>query len=343
MTLFARRVIGSSWFSALLGALICVTDIAAIPLARAESIKIGVVKVSGAAAIFLAQEKGYFAAEGLEPELVFFAASQPIAVATVAGDITFGQAGLTAGLYSLAAQGALHVIAGSSREAPGFQNIGYFASNAAYAQGPTRLADLAGHSVAITQIGSPVHYSLGLLAEKYGFTLAQLRLLPLQSIPAQIAAVAGGQSDLAPLPATAGLPLVARGEARLLGWVGDETPWQFGAVLTATKTANEREAMVERFLRAYRNGAHDFHDAFAGAKEMRRDGPTASEVLALIAKYTGEPVERIRSGIAYPDREGRLDVGDVRHQIAWYKAQKLLKDDVKSDDFVDRRYVIALP
>jgi NitT/TauT family transport system substrate-binding protein len=322
---------------------ILVAAIAVTAPARAESIKIGIVKVSGTAAVFLALERGYFAAEGLEAELAFFEASQPIAVAAVSGDITFGQAGLTAGLYSLAAQGALRIIAGSSREAPGFQNIGYFVGNAAYDRGLQRLKDMPGHSVAITQIGSPVHYSLGLLAEKYGFDLAQLRLIPLQSIPNQISALTGGQSDAAPLPATAGLPVVARGDAKLLGWVGDETPWQFSVVLTATKTANERSAMVERYLRAYRKGVRAYHDAFVGVDEKRRDGPTAPDVLAVIAKYTGDTVERIKLGITYPDPETRLDVQDVRHQIAWYQAQKLLKDDVNGDDFVDRRYVIPLP
>jgi NitT/TauT family transport system substrate-binding protein len=326
-------------------ALLVVAFIAGLSLlssAHAEPIKVGVVKVSGAGTIFWAKEQGYFAVEGLEAELVFFEASQPIAVASVAGDITFGQAGLTAGLYNLAAQGALRIIAGSSREVPGFRNIGYLVSNAAAAKGLKALGDLPGHSVAITQAGSPVHYSLGLLAEKYHFDLAALRLVALQSIPNQISAIIGGQSDAAPIPATAALPVIARGEAKLLGWVGDETPWQFGAVIASTKTTNERRDTVERFLRAYRKGARDVHDAFTGADETRKDGPAAAAVEAVIAHYTGEPVERIRLGITYADPEGRLDVADVRHQIAWYLAQAMLKGPLASEAVIDRRYVIPL-
>jgi NitT/TauT family transport system substrate-binding protein len=165
-------------------------------------------------------------------------------------------------------------------------------------------------------------------------------LNPLQSIPNQISAIIGGRLDFAPLPATAGLPLVARGEAKLVGWVGDETPWQFGALFTATKTASEKNDKLTRFLRAYRKGARDYHDAFANVEEKRDDGATAPAVLAVIAKYTGEPIERIKLGITYPDPDARLDVKDVLHQIEWYKARNMLKEDVNGADFIDRRFVV---
>ena len=42
-------------------------------------------------------------------------------------------------------------------------------------------SDLPGHSVAVTQIGSTFHYSLGLLAEKLSFPLDQVRIVPLQT------------------------------------------------------------------------------------------------------------------------------------------------------------------
>src|SRR5258708_40213757 len=87
-------------------------------------------------------------------------------------------------------------------------------------------------------------------------------MVPLQSLRNMVWALTGGQVDAALVPATAALPMVERGEARLLGWVGDETPWQLGAIFTAPKTIAERRALLEKFLRAYQKGAQDFHDAF---------------------------------------------------------------------------------
>ena len=51
--------------------------------ARAETVKLGIVKTASTAGVFIAIEKGYFAAEGLTAELYYFDASEPIAVAVV--------------------------------------------------------------------------------------------------------------------------------------------------------------------------------------------------------------------------------------------------------------------
>ena len=312
--------------------------------AFAETIKIGIIKQPNVGLVFLAQDRGYFTAEGLTAELVYFDAGQPIAVAVASGDIDFGVTALTAGLYNLAGQGVLRVIAGQLREVPGYHDQGWFVSGRAYASGLTSVKDIAGQTVALTQIGASSHYALGLAAEKYGFSLKDVRVLPLQSLSNIVTALAGGRVDFAPITMTPSLvPLLERGEVKVAGWVGDETPWQFGAAFTATKTADGRRETVERFLRGYRRGARDFHDAFADASGKRADGPTTTAVLATIAKYTGQSIEQIKFGIPYVDPDARLDVKDVLHQITWYKSQAMLKEDITGQDIIDSRYVIPLP
>jgi len=81
--------------------------------AAAETIKIGTQKPVGGP-LYIANDKGYYAAEGLTPEYVFFEAGEPIAVAVASGAVDFAVAGLTGGFYSLAGQGALKIIAGIS-------------------------------------------------------------------------------------------------------------------------------------------------------------------------------------------------------------------------------------
>jgi NitT/TauT family transport system substrate-binding protein len=309
--------------------------------ARAETIKIGVLKVTGAAPVFAAQEKGYFVAEGVPAEIVYFDASQPIAVAVTSGAIDIGITGFTAGFYSLAGQGALKIIAGGyAREAPGFHNQGYVASNQAYAAGLVSFKSFAGHSLAISQIGSPPHYALGLLAAKYGIDAKTIHLLPLQSVANMSSAVAGGQADAAIMTAAVTLPLVQKGDAKLLGWVGDETPWEFGAAFVTTKTANDRREMVERFLRAWKKGAADCHDAFASADDKPALGEAAPQMLETIAKHTGLAVETIKLGLPFCDREARLEVSDVLRQVAWYKAQGMVKPEIEGAAIIDTRYVV---
>ena len=312
--------------------------------AGAEDIKLGVVQTLAVGPAFVAQERGYFAAEKFNAELVYFDAAQPIAIAAASGDIDFGMTGMSAAFYNLAGQGVLRIIAAGNREMPGFKNAGYIVSNRAYDSGLTALRQLAGHSVAVTQVGSQLHYDLGLVAEKYRLDLKDIRLLALQSNTNVSSAIVGGQVDVAVFPVTPAMQLISRGDAKLLGWVGDEVPYgQPNTVFVSTKTANENAAKVERFLRALRKGARDYHDAFADASEQRRDGPDVSEMLALLAKYTHQQVEDIRIAIPWLDRDLQLDVQDVRRQIDWFRTQGQLKAIVKADDIVDLRYARPLP
>jgi NitT/TauT family transport system substrate-binding protein len=309
-----------------------------------EPIKIGLVKTLAVGPVFVAEERGYFTAEGLDAELVYIDAAEPIAVAAASGAIDFGITGLSAGFYSLAAQGALKMIAAGNREMPGFKNAGYLASNRAWDAGLTSVKDLAGHTVAVTQRGGMLDYDLSLAIDLYKLDPKSVRVLALQSNPNMSSALAGGQTDAAVFPVTPAMMVLGKGQAKLLGWVGDLAPYtQANAAFTATKTANERHDTVERFLRAYRKGARDYHDAFAGADEARRDGPTAPAIIDILHKYTGQPVEQIGQAIPWVDADARLDVADIAHQIAWFHDQGEVKQEAKLADVVDARYVIPLP
>ncbi len=328
-----------------LGALAC--GIAAFLLAtapaRAEALKIGGVRSSAAGALYIATEKGYFAAAGIEPEFVDFDSPGPVPVAAVSGAIDIGATGISAELYSLAAQGALKVIAGQAHEAKGYQVNGFLVSNAAAAAGLAHFNQLAGHSVAISQIGSPVQYAASQVALKYGVALDRLRFLPVQSNTNIISAVTGGTADTAVIPATVFAASLARGDFKLLGWVGDEVQWQSSAVIATPRTLDQRTELVKRFLEALRHGLRDYHDAFSAPDGSRRDGPTAPEILAILAKYTGQPADRIRLGIPDVDPEARLDFSDMTRQLAWLTAQSMLKGHVTLDQVIDRRFARARP
>jgi len=224
------------------------------PATVAEEITVGVLHLASSGPIFIAADKGYFKDEGLEAKLVFFEAAQPIAVAVVSRDLDVGVTAFTAGFFSLAGKGGITVIGAQSREEPGYHLIAYVASDKAYDAGFKSLKDFPGKKIAITQVGSSFHYSLGLLADKLGFKLSSVELAPLQSMPNMASALEGNQVDGALMPASLAIPLIERGKAHLLGWVGDETPWQLGALFTSPKEVAEHRARLERFVRAFDDG-----------------------------------------------------------------------------------------
>jgi len=313
----------------------------AAPAGAAEKLTIGVLKLASSGPIFIALDKGYFAAEGLGAKLTYFDAAQPVAVATVSGSIDVGITGLTAGFYNLAGKGELRIIGAQSREEKGYHLIAYLAGDKAFDGGLTSLKDLPGHSVAVTQIGSTFHYSLGLLAEKLHFPLDKLRILALQTMSNEASALQGNQVDAALLPATVATPLVSGGKAHLLGWVGDETPWQLGASFATRRMIVEHRPALVAFIAAYRRGARDFYDAFLAkdAQGEPKPGAAQAEMTAIIAKYTGQPADQVKGAIPFIDPDGRLLVQDIYHQVAWYQAQGLVDKAVDAKSIIDLSFI----
>ena len=324
--------------TALVGLLLLASSVA-----RAEDTlkaTIGVLRLSSSAPVFIAQEKGYFRDAGLNIELKFFDAAQPIAVATTSGDVDFGITAFTAGLFNLAGKGALKVIGGMSREKPGYPLIGYFASNNAYAAGLKTPKDLAGKRIAVTQVGSSFHYSLGLLADKYGFKLSDVKIVPLQSLSIAAAALKGETVDAALLPVSTARKLMDDGGAKLLGWVGDETPWQLGAVFAAPRTLTNKP-LVTKLLAALGRADREYHDVILSAM---KDGTTpineqTKPLLEIIAKYTNLPIEQVVGNCAYIDPDGKLDVGNVDDQIKWLQAQGFVDKGFDAEAIIAKDFV----
>ena len=191
------------------------------------------------------------------------------------------------------------------------------ASNPAYDSGLTSLKALAGHSFAITAAGTLQQYDLGVLAEKYHFAYASMRMLPVGSFANMVAAVVGGSADSAIPALSVSRQAIAGEKVHSLAWISDEMRMQIAVVMTSGKTADDKQELVRRFLRVFRMGRQDYHDAFTGADERPQDGPTADATYAILAKYTDVPVATMKLGLVHLDIDGRLNVADVMSQIAW--------------------------
>ena len=311
--------------------------------ARAEPVRVGVLPTAGAGIVYIAREKGYFAREGLQPEIISFDNSQTLAVSIASGDLDFGSTSLSIGFYNLAGRGVLRIIGAQGRDAPGFPNNAVVVSVDAWNKGVRSFKDLPGHTIGLPTPGSGPHYGAGLIAAKYGFPLSAMEIVWTKSSANLTAAMASNRIDSGVTPAINALSMTRANQAKLLGWIGDETPWQLGAAYTSTKHADTNRAFVERFLRAYKAGMADFYDAFISPDGKRRDGDKASEMLAIMAKALDQPAELLREGIPYVDRESRLDIDDIGRQIVWYRAQGLLEGNVDVNALVDRRYAVPLP
>lgn len=317
------------------------------PAFAADKASVGVLRFVSSGPLFLAVERGYFAAQGIEPELKFFEAAQPIAVAVVSGDVDYGLTAFTAGFFNLAGKGAVKIIAAQAKEAKGYEGNAILASNAAFAKGLTSPKELGAKVVGITQVGSSFHYQIGQLARIEGFDLKSVDMRPLQSLPNMIAALKGGQVDAVLLAPHLAKPLVAAGDAKLLGWYADLDEYQFGGLFTSTKTATGKRDLTQRFVKAYQQGLADYAAAF-----LKKDGSGArvfdeatAQAAAQIAKYVypSDPADlgakKTTASAFYVDAQGRLDVADIVKQIDWMKAQGLVDAAVDPKSAMDLTFV----
>jgi NitT/TauT family transport system substrate-binding protein len=336
ISFFAQKILAAGVALGLLGA-------ASQGLA-AETVKLGTAKLTATGPIYIAQAKGYFAAEGLDVEINYVETAQAISVAVTSGAIDIGDSAFSAAFFSLAGQGALKLIGGQARDVPNFKTFAVIASNKAYGGGLKTLDDLGGHVLGNTQVGSAFQYIFSLIAAKRGIDPQSLHFLPpLQSMPNVLTAVTGNQADVAIVTGFLAGPAVARGDVRLLGWTGTEVSYQAGGLYISAKTADTRRPMVEAFLRAFRKGSQDYYDAFTGPGETRQDQPTADAIATIISQNIGQSIADVKRTVSYDDPQARLNVQDVLRQAEWYKSQGMVKPDIDGHRAIDSRYVIPLP
>lgn len=309
--------------------------------AAQPTVKVGVLKLTSSAPIFIGVEKGFFKEAGVEPELIYFQAAVPIATALAAGQLEVGATGLTAALYNIVLGGEqLWIVADKGREWPGYPLTGIVVQRELWDSGAIRsVKDLKGHRIGVTQLGSTFHYHLGNILEKDGLTLADVKVVPLQAMPATVEALKGRQVDAILVPQPYPGATEVQGFGKILAWAGDLYPWQIAAVFYAKGFAADHARAVA-FMRGYVKSARYYFDAALTQKDGRpAPGANYDEVVRITAQYTGARPEIIKLGFPFQDRSGRLLVPDIERQMKWWAANGFIKRPLPLKQIVDTLFI----
>ncbi|NNE84397.1 MAG: ABC transporter substrate-binding protein [Alphaproteobacteria bacterium] len=311
--------------------------------AAADKVKLGALRFTSHSGAFVAHEKGYFTAEGLEVELVFFQAAAPMAVAIASGDIDYGVTAISGGLINLANKGAIKIIGGALVEEKGVDGQKILVSNAAFDAGVTTPAKLAGRSFGITQTGSSFHYMISQIAAKEGIAADDVSLKALQKVGAIIGALKSGQIDSWTIVPHIAKGLAGSGGAKIIGNVADYIDdYQVTTIFTSTKNATEKRDLTKRFLRAYSKGIADFNANMIDKTEGE-GGVDATTKLIHKYVYVERPLEKaappIKAGSMRLQPNAKLNLSSVRHQLEWFQGEGLVSKDITIDQLVDSSYV----
>ncbi|MBV6658098.1 MAG: ABC transporter substrate-binding protein [Devosiaceae bacterium] len=321
-------------------AALAATPLIAKPAYANTSIKVGALRFTSHAASFVAFERGYFADAGLDVEFEFFQAAQPMALAIASGDADYAVTAISGALVSLAERGATKVIGGALSEEQGIDGQKIVASNAAFADGVTSPAALAGRTWAVTQAGSSFHYMGSKISGAEG---VEVEFQPLQGVGNIIGALRSDQVDAWSIVPHIAKPLAAGGAINIIGDVADYLPnYQVTTVFTSTANAAEERAKTEAFLAAFARGAADFNAALVDKTEGE-DG--AEEMVQLIHNYvyTDRELDAARPAIvngAMRINEGAaLNTTSVEDQLNWFKSEGLVDQAASMENLVDTSYV----
>ncbi|MEP2784845.1 MAG: ABC transporter substrate-binding protein [Pseudoruegeria sp.] len=316
------------------------TGLAAPAIAQNRKIVVGALRFTSHSGSFVAIERNYFAEAGLDVELRFFQAAQPMAVAIASGDVDYAVTAISGGLVSLADKGAIKVIGGALSEEPGIDGQKFLVSDAAFQAGVTSPADLNGKKFGISSAGSSFHYMGSKMAQAEGIDLS---FTPLQKVGAIIGALKSGQIDGWSIVPHIAKPLAGSGAVHIIGNVSDYLPnYQVTTVFTSTSNATDERDQTTAFLNGFSRGVNDYNAAMidqAGGE----DG--VNKMVDLIHKYvyTDRPREKaapsIINGTMRLNQGARLNVASVQDQLSWFQSEDLVNADITLDRLVDTSYV----
>lgn len=316
------------------------TSLAAPAIAQNKKIVVGALRFTSHSASFIAAERAYFQEAGLDVELRFFQAAQPMAVAIASGDVDYAVTAISGGLISLADKGAIKVIGGALSEEPGIDGQKILASDAAFQAGLTSPAGLDGKKFGISTAGSSFHYMGSKVAEAEGINMS---FTPLQKVGAIIGALKSGQIDAWSIVPHIAKPLAGSGAVHIIGNVSDYLPnYQVTTVFTSATNANDERQQTSDFLQAFSMGASDYNAAMID-KTGGEDG--VNEMVDLIHKYVYTDRERAKAapsiinGTMRINEGARMNVASVQDQLNWFQSEGLIDGDITLDTFVDTSYV----
>ncbi len=272
-------------------------------------IKVVHVPVLVFAPLYVAIERGYFAQQGLEVELIdtIGGTSSFVVLASGRADVVVG--GLGAGLFNAAARGLDFKVVGPVHMEKPPVSTPLVVSKKAFDSGEIRsVKDLRGKKVAVNVIGSATEYWLYSALLRGGLTVTDVQMVavPFPEVPAALAngAIAAGLlgEPLATLAEDRG-QIVRLSEDFINGM-------QVTAVYFSGEFIRRSPQLGVGFMVAWLRASRDLYG----------DGYRRGAISRIVEKYTGVPAAVVmRAKPPFHDPNGKMNVNDFARLQEYFK------------------------
>lgn len=233
------------------------------------------------AGIYVADERGYFAEEGLEVERLRIASAPDLTTALATGEIEAGGIALTPGLFNSVREGINLRVVGDKQSLSEGTSATWFAARPEFAvEGDTgaTLENLRGQSVAVSARANAVYKMLNDLLEAYGMELDDVEVVEL-GYGDMAAALQNESVQAAILIEPFLVNIVEAGDVVPVSDLTEVIPEE-GVTLVPLVYSDDfaQTDQAHAFMRAYMRGVRDYNAAFV-------DGVDQDEIVDIIAEY----------------------------------------------------------
>ncbi len=283
------------------------------------------------APLYVAIERGYFAREGLEVELIGTpgGASSFVVLASGRAEVVIG--GLGAALFNAAARGLDFKVVGPVHMEKPPVSTPLVVSKQAYDSGAIRkVADLRGKKVAVNVLGSATEFWMQAALHKGGLTMDDIELVAV-NFPDVPAALANGAIAAGLL----GEPLATLAEDRgQIVRLSDD--FIDGVQVTAVYYSGE-------FIRQNQKLATGFMVAWLRAsRDLQGNAYRRTDVAKIVEKYTGVPAAVVRrASPPVHEPNGRMNFNDFKRLQDFFKKRGSLtyEKPLSPEAYIDTSFV----
>ena len=327
-------------------AILCPVLLAAVMVragaANAQTITVGAAATTSDAPIFIADKKGYFKAEGLDVKVTSFKSASDMVAPLGTGQLDAGAGSASAGLYNAVARGIkIRIVADKASSPPGYGATKIVVRKDHVDSGRYKeLKDLKGMKFAMNAPGVSNTSTLNTLLKSARLKYSDVETVDLP-LPEHVTVLKNKAVDAAASVEPAPTIAAKNGDAVVIKSDDEILPHhQIAVLLYSEDFALKRQDAARRFMRAYIRAVRFYNNAL---KDGRLDGPTADEVIAILAEATPIKSRDIYKAITPTgmNPNGRVYAESLDYDLAFYREQGLIRGEVTIDAVVDHSFADA--
>lgn len=309
--------------------------------AETTKVKIGVTNASSDVAAYIAKDKGFFAAEGIEPDYVFLKSATDMVAPLATGDLDVGGGGASAALYNAAARGMdIKIVADKGSMPPGYGYMLLLVRKDLIDGGRVKgYADLKGLKIGDSSPGGSGDALLNAALSKGGVGFGEVDKVYL-SFPQLTIAFKNKGIDAALITEPNASEPVREGTAVKFRRGDEIYPNQELAVILYGPRLTQNRDLGQRFMNAYVRAVRVYND---GLENGRLSGKAGAYVIDMLVKYTNVKDRDLLAQMVPQGSNpaGAVNAASLRDDYKFYKAQGMIAKDIDPDSIVDNSFADA--